>query len=142
MAPKIFADTNIIIDFIEQRPYQITYTNPIFIAAENNLIEMYVSESVLINIWYITSLTKQIIRLLPLIQLIPGNVKTIRKAFESSFSDKEDAVSDKEDAVLYYSALDHGMNYFLTHNEKHFKKHVHSDLPVVSPQKLVTLLKL
>jgi len=135
MIPKIFADTNIIIDFIEQRPLQITYTNQIFLSAEKNDIEVSFSESVLVNAWYITGLERQIIRLLPLINIISSNSKTFQKAFNSSFI-------DKEDAILYYSALENDLNYFVTRNEKDFKNHTDARLPVISPQKIVNLLKL
>src|SRR5579875_3071680 len=124
------ADTNIIIDFIEQRPHDISSVNKIFKAAEENKIELFVSESVLINALYITELEQQIYHLLPLVNFISISKNAFQKALTSSFK-------DKEDAILYYGALENKMNFFVTRNIKDFKRYSLVDLPVVSPMEFV-----
>jgi len=126
MALKLFADTNIIIDLIEQRPHDITSVNKIFKASEENKIEIFVSESVLINALYVTGLDQQLYLLMPLVHLITISHSAFQKALLSSFK-------DKEDAILYYGALENRMNNFITRNVKDYKKHSVADLPVLSP---------
>lgn len=126
MALKLFADTNIIIDLIEQRPHDIASVNKIFKASEENRVEIFVSESVLINALYVTGLDQQLYHLIPLVHLITISRSAFQKALLSSFK-------DKEDAILYYGALENKMNNFITRNVKDYKKHSVADLPVLSP---------
>jgi predicted nucleic acid-binding protein len=134
MNPKLFMDTNIIIDFIEQRPYEIDSTNKLFRAAEENLVEVYICESTVVNTWYITGLDGQILKLLPLVHLLQTQTRIIERALLSSFK-------DKEDAVLYFTALENKMDYFITRDEKDFKKHILRDLKTLSPKALVKHLE-
>ena len=92
MPRKVFADTNIVIDFIEQRPHDISSVNKIFKAAEENKIELFVSESVLVNALYISELEQQIYYVLPLVNFISISKNAFQKALSSSFKDKEDAI--------------------------------------------------
>lgn len=103
MRLKVFADTNIVIDFIEQRPQDLFSVNKIFKAAEENRIEIFVSESVLANALCVTGLDQQIYHLLPLIHLITISRNSFQNALISSFK-------DKEDAILYYGALEKSMS--------------------------------
>lgn len=130
MRLKVFADTNIVIDFIEQRPQDILSVNKIFKAAEENRIEIFVSESVLINALYVTALDQQIYYLLPLVQLVTIGLISFQKALQSSFI-------DKEDAILYYGALENKMNYFITRNIRDYKRHSTIELPVSSPSEFL-----
>ena len=70
MGLKIFTDTNIVIDFLEQRPFELNFVNRIFELAENNEITVFVSESVITNALYLTELNQQIDRLLTIIGII------------------------------------------------------------------------
>lgn len=135
MNPKIFLDTNIIIDFIEQRPFEIEATNKLFKAAEENLVEIFICESTVVNTWYITGLDKQILRLLPLVHLLHTQSRIIEKAFLSPFK-------DKEDAVLYFTAMENKMDCFVTRDAKDFKKHSTSELIAVSPKLAVKQMQL
>ncbi len=135
MNPKLFLDTNIVIDFIQQRPYEIESTNKLFNAAEENLVELFICESTIVNTWYITGLDKQILRLLPLIHLLQTQARIIEKAFQSTFR-------DKEDAVLYYTAVENRMNYFISRDKKDFKKYTVQELKVFSPIAIMKMLEL
>jgi len=64
MALKLFIDTNILIDFIEQRPFDIKNTNRLFLMAQNHETELYTSESVITTAFYITRLAEQIEKVL------------------------------------------------------------------------------
>jgi predicted nucleic acid-binding protein len=125
MAIKIFIDTNILIDFIEQRPFDIEKTNSLFLLAQNHEIELHTSESVITTAFYVTRLAEQIEKVLYLLSIIYIPAPVLQTAFNSSFK-------DKEDAILYYGAMNAGMNYFITRNEVDFKKHLSKQLPVIS----------
>lgn len=125
MALKIFVDTNILIDFIEQRPFDIESTNSLFLLAQNDEIELHTSESVIATAFYITRLAEQIEKVLYLLNIIYIPSGVLQTAFKSNFK-------DKEHAILYYGALHAGMDYFITRNEVDFKKHLSKQLPVIS----------
>ena len=122
---KVFADTNILIDFIEQRPFDIENTNQLFLLAQNHDIEIYTSESVISTAYYISRQAEQIEKALYLLKIICTPAGIMQNAFNSSFK-------DKEDAILYYGALNAGLDYFLTRNESDFKNHILKQLPVIS----------
>jgi predicted nucleic acid-binding protein len=122
---KVFADTNILIDFIEQRPFDIENTNQLFLLAQNHELEICTSEAVISTAYYITRQAAQIERALHLLKIICTPAGILQTAFNSSFK-------DKEDAMLYYGALNAGMDYFLTRNESDFKNHALKQLPVMN----------
>ncbi len=125
MALKIFADTNILIDFIEQRPFDIENTNLLFLLAQNHEIEIYISESVITTAYYISKQAEQIEKALYLLKIICTPAGVMQSAFNSSFK-------DKEDAILYYGAMHAKLDYFITRDEIDFKKYATKQLPVVS----------
>ena len=57
MATKIFTDTNIIIDLIEQRLFELDLIHQMIFLAESGEIEIYISESVITNALYVTGRT-------------------------------------------------------------------------------------
>ena len=125
MAVKIFTDTNIIIDLIQQRPFELAILHQLVALAESGEIEIYISESVVTNALYVTRLEKHIEKVLGFSKTICISEEIIIKALNSSFK-------DKEDAILYFGAMKAGINYFITRNSKDFLKHSQAQLPVVS----------
>ncbi|MEO7264108.1 MAG: PIN domain-containing protein [Ferruginibacter sp.] len=123
MVPKIFADTNIFIDFIAQRPLQINYTNDIFRKAEALQLNLLVSESVIINGIYVTNRIEEIKKALLLVNLISISKTYLLKALNSEFR-------DKEDAILYYGAIENKAEFFITRNKKDFIKNGNNFLPI------------
>lgn len=123
MASKVFTDTNIIIDFLEQRQYDLVLLNNLFYLAESRNFDLYVSESVITNALYISKLPDQTLRLLNFLNVICIERNTIKTALGSKFI-------DKEDAILYHGAFENGMNCFLTRNKKHFDKYKKKELPL------------
>jgi predicted nucleic acid-binding protein len=134
MALKIFTDTNIVIDFLEQRPFELNYVNQIFELAENNEITVLVSESVITNALYLTELNHQIERLINIVSVICIDTGTFKNAMKSSFK-------DKEDAILYYGALQQRVDYFVTRNKKDFLKHSLKQLPVTGAKELINTIR-
>jgi predicted nucleic acid-binding protein len=123
MISKVFTDTNIIIDFLEQREFDLELLNQLFYLAESGSLELYVSESVITNALYISKLPDQTLRLLNFINVICIEKNVIQTALGSTFI-------DKEDAILYHGAFKNGMNCFLTRNKKHFDKYIKKELPL------------
>ena len=134
MALKIFADTNIIVDLIEQRPFDLELIHQLVILAESGEIEIYISETVITNALYITKLNDHVKKVLEFSKTVCINGETIRKALNSGFK-------DKEDAILYYGAVHAKMDFFITRNEKDFVKGVLSQLPVLSVKAFLKKLK-
>ena len=133
MPLKVFADTNIIIDFIEQRPFDIGNVNSLFESAENKVLSVLISESVITNALYVTGLNAQITQLLNIVNVICIDEDTLRNAMNSSFK-------DKEDGILYYGAFKSKADYFLTRNKKDFYNYSLKQLPVVTPKELTDKL--
>lgn len=133
MALNVFVDTNILIDFIEQRPYDLDAVNQLFELAENHEVTIFASESVITNALYITSLDQQIYKVLNIISILCINTTTIKNALNSGFK-------DKEDGILYYGAIEGKVDYFITRNKKDFEKHRVKQLPVVSAKEMVRLV--
>ena len=125
MAIKVFADTNIIIDLIEQRDFDLDSIHQIVKLSESGEIDIFISESVITNALYITKLQGHIEKVLEFATVICIGNDIIKIALDSSFK-------DKEDAILYYGAMNAGLDYFVTRNEVDFKKHVSKQLPVIS----------
>lgn len=134
MVPKIFLDTNIIIDFLEQRAFDLNSTNQLFTLIENNDIQAFVSESVITNTIYITNPADHIRLLLNIIDVICIKKDTIKMAIKSNFK-------DKEDGILYHGALDNKIDYFITRNKKDFIKYALKQLPVLTPKEMLITMK-
>ncbi len=134
MVVKVFADTNIIIDLIENRDFDRVSIASLFLKAENAEIEIYVSESVVTNALYITDLPEQINLLLKIVHTCCFKTETFQKGLLNIYK-------DKEDAILYFGAMQNKMNYFITRNKKDFLKFAETTLPVLSPKEFLNKIK-
>ena len=135
MAYNIFIDADIILDVLLKREdfYQDSYA--IFILGEQDEINLYSSSSIILNVQYIgtrllsnkKSVAKTIYYLLEnFIDVINPTKQTILKAYDSDYS-------DYEDAVQYFTAKDSGIiDYFVTRNVKDYKKE-NNGIPVLTP---------
>ncbi|MFN8265825.1 MAG: PIN domain-containing protein [Chitinophagaceae bacterium] len=130
MAIKVFTDTNIVIDLIENRDFEREAVHAIFNMAEADEIQVYVSETVITNSLYITGLAEQLYRLLKIVKLCCFKKTT----FNTGLTGK---IKDREDAILYFGALENDMDYFITRNVKDFKSFQQSRLPVLTAKQFV-----
>lgn len=133
MANKLFLDTNIMIDFILKREFELESTELIFNSAHNNEIEAYISESVISTSIYLLRQTKidtlDIFRdLCKFIHVVPFNRNILFMPIEK--------FSDNEDGLLYFLASHNKMNYFITRNKKDFVYTLPS-LPVLTPDEFI-----
>lgn len=134
MVAKVFADTNIIIDLIENRDFDRASIASLFSLAENAEIEIYISESVVTNALYVTNLPEQINLLLKIVHTCCFKTETFQKGLLNMYK-------DKEDAILYFGAIQNKMDYFITRNKKDFLKFTETTLPVLSPKEFLDKIK-
>lgn len=130
MAIKVFADTNIVIDLIENRDFEREAVQAIFHMAEQEEIQVYVSETVITNSFYITGLAEQLNRLLKIVKVCCIKKSSMQAALTGT-------MKDKEDALLYFGALENDMDFFVTRNVKDFKSFQQSRLPVLTAKQLM-----
>jgi predicted nucleic acid-binding protein len=118
---KIFIDSDIILDLIQERE---NYSDALqlFTLIEENKIKGFVSPLIFANLFYI--LRKQesskfalqvLIRLKALLHILTIGDKIIELALSSGFK-------DFEDAIQYYSALEENLEYLITRNKEDYKK--------------------
>ena len=141
MLNNLFIDTDIILDIVLDREEFFENSSKIFRLFENGDVLLFTSPSIIINAQYTGQrlITKQKCRstinyLLNYFIILEANINVIKKAYQSKFS-------DIEDAIQYYTASQNDkINYFITRNIKDFKSG-ESNLSVVSPSQFLKLLK-
>ena len=134
MTYKIFLDTNIIIDLLMERKYELDAINEIINFSEKKIVELFISESVISATFYILRKEKKI-NPLAAFQEMCKTVNMLSFSKDILYYPIE-KYSDKEDGLLYFLALKSKMNYFITRNVKDFTFIVPS-LPVMSPTNFI-----
>ena len=118
---KIFVDSDIILDLIQERENYFDALQ-LFTLIEENKVKGYASPLIFANLFYI--LRKQesnkfalqvLIRLKALLHVLTVNEKIIELALSSGFK-------DFEDAVQYYSAMEANIDYLITRNKEDYNK--------------------
>jgi predicted nucleic acid-binding protein len=130
--PEIFLDTDVAFDILSKRkPYFQHSVKLLELAAEDKAV-LLIAESSLANLIYLSfdiyKLKKAEQRLLDFIsvcEIIGSGKEVMIKALSSSFK-------DKEDALQYYTAQNHGADYFITRNISDYK-YISERLPVLTP---------
>ena len=133
---KIFLDTNIILDLLdEKRPFHKEAVD-LFARVENGDIDAFISESVLSTTDYILCklIPKQkriavINDLLNYTSVLPLTKAVCQKALKSP-------VDDFEDALLYQMAIENNLDYFVSNDSSFLKKSLPA-LPVISTKNLL-----
>ncbi len=141
MAIKIFLDTNIVLDVLDdKRPFHSSAAE-LYRIIEESEVKGFISESVLTTTDYILQKvatkeirTSMISHLLGLLEVLPCNTQICNKALQSNFS-------DLEDAILYQIALSGGIEYFITNDGKALKKLSLPTLQVISSKEFLTINK-
>lgn len=137
---KIFLDTNVLLDSLLDRPD--TFANEataIVEAAENNLIDAYISAGTVYTIAYVLeksgkkgeALRLAISRVLNLLKVRETDTQPYLAACQRNMKDLEDA--------LQYEIALHGkkLDYFVTANLKGFAAQDQKELPVVTPAQMI-----
>lgn len=140
MAYKIFLDTNILIDLLDDERLHHTNAIRLINEAENGNCTMYVTESVLNTTAYLVRKDYPTQKLIPLfnhllsfVEVIPVNTITYQMGLHK-------AVNDIEDAILYAAALAENLNYFITNDLKDLRKLEVPKLPVLQAKDFIKLI--
>lgn len=118
---KIFLDTNIIIDFYEQRGEFYYPAAIIFDLAYKRRIQLYVSAITFVNAFFLLrkayplkALYQSMQGLASLCEITDVDKDIIRKCLKSERK-------DFEDSVQYESSMHHQIDFIVTRNTKDFK---------------------
>jgi len=135
---KLFIDTNVMIDIIDQRQPYYDDAAKIITLAEKQTIKLVASSLSFVNTFYVLSKTNEKANLIDVLTNFRivcevSNIDEINidKSLHSGFN-------DFEDAVQYYSALHHDCDIFITRNKKDFKK---AEISIMTPAEFLTSIK-
>ena len=131
---KIYVDTDVILDILQERhPFHVD-AQALFILFENGVLKGFVSPLIFANLFYILRKDNgskiaiaSLLNLRMLLKIVNIGEKTINLALSSHFS-------DFEDAIQYFSALDCGADCLVTRNKKDYKN---TEIPVFLPGELL-----
>ncbi len=134
---RVLFDTNIVLDFLQERELFLPEALALFTAHDEKKIDAFVSAITPVNVFYI-------IRKEAGLQKAVEVVLAILDTLDVCIIDKqilEEAaklpVTDYEDAVQIASAQSQGLDAIITRDVKDYKN---SPLPVYSPADFITLL--
>jgi len=135
---KIFVDTNIFIDILQQRDVFCEDSSLVYKLCENNMIEGYIAPITINNIHYICRKTNKVEMIKSFLfdisvyfNIATMNEETIKKANYLP-------INDYEESLQYAMALQIGCEYFVTRNTKDFKNASH--IKVLSPSEFVRVI--
>jgi predicted nucleic acid-binding protein len=128
---KLFLDTNIILDLIEERAPFYIHAQQIFSKSDKNKIQLCTSSLNFANLHFIITkksskenAVKILLKLKTLIEVLPLDDKVIHLALASDFR-------DFEDAIQFYTAVENNISILITRNLKDFKK---TDISVMTAE--------
>jgi len=117
---KVFIDSDIILDLIQQREPFYAEAVALFTLIEKNEVKGFVSPLIFSNLFYILRKIESnkvallaLTRLKAVVSVVSVDERIIELALSSGFK-------DFEDAVQYYSALAAKLGYIITRNKKDY----------------------
>ena len=140
MATKIFLDTNIILDLLDQeRPFS-GESEVLFRLIDDGSLQAYFSESVITTTDYILTKkfanTKRIDILTDLLKMVTV-IECSNSIVKSALLKNE---NDLEDAILYELALTEKLDYFITNDKQALKKLSTKKLPIVTTKDFLAIM--
>ena len=133
MVYKLFLDTNIIIDYVQERINELDAIKEIIHLAELRKLELFISESIITTSFYV--LQKEKVEALPVLREICRIINTLPFSKDILYFPLEN-YKDIEDGILYFLAYKNKMDYFITRNVKDFTFQFPT-LPVMSPTNFI-----
>jgi predicted nucleic acid-binding protein len=135
---KLFADTNILIDLLADRPPFSKFAIAIFESAERKKVKLFTSSHSYATTYYLLKkyidekvLRSLLLSLLDFIEVIPVDLSIIRKSLLSKHKDFQDAIQ-----IFAANSID-GLDFIVTRNLKDFKD---AGVVVLPPDELLTYL--
>ncbi len=117
---RIFLDTNIIIDFLEQRePFFKAAANVLDLGA-NKKVVLYTSAISFLNCVYVIRKSIGYVRAVECIKLLTQIIEVSPVTNTEFISALNSESSDLEDLTQYFSAVSSGCDCIITRNGKHF----------------------
>ena len=136
MENRVFIDTNVLIDVFVEREDFYTDSAAIWMMAETNQIQGFISAISYNNInYFLTRIStkqkarKAMLLLRDIFDTVPLDQKILNRAIDGDFK-------DFEDAIQYHSAISASAICLITRNKKDFKK---SDIPILAPTEFLAL---
>lgn len=136
MTPRVFIDTDVILDLLAKRDPFYIHAARLFTEADKNQLTVCVSSLCFGNLNYILSKQKSagearkiLARLKVLVEVLPVDDKVIELALQSEFR-------DFEDAIQYYCAIENGIEVLITRNLKDFRS---ATIPVMTAEEFLKL---
>jgi predicted nucleic acid-binding protein len=138
MKPKLFIDSDVLMDVLAKRQPFYADSAAVLSLAEQELVQAFSTPLVISNIYYILRklTTKEIAikgirKLRTFLNIIPVDLGHVDRAITSNFK-------DMEDAIQYYASLDAEINFLITRNTAHFKL----EIPVYTPHEFLIFFDL
>ena len=135
---KVLLDTNIVLDYILERSQFIENARKMMQLSYDEKIIAYVSASSVTDIYYIVRKLKSknealdfLIELLSFVNVAGVDKTVIIRAIKSNFSDFEDAVQN-------FTAVNSGIDIFVTRNTKDYKN---SQLKILNPIQFIEYMQ-
>lgn len=128
---KVFADTNIVLDWLGKRAPFYEYARNLFLKAESKEIEVLLSTMSIVTIGYLLrrEVSEEETR-----KALSG-IRAIASVCHSGAAELDLAIlshfRDFEDAFQYFTAKNNQATVFITRNVKDFK---HADIPVMTAE--------
>ncbi len=140
MATKIFLDTNIILDLLDQeRPFS-GESEVLFRLIDDGTFQAYFSESVITTTDYVLTKkfenTQRIDILTDLLKMVTI-IECSNSIVKSALLKNED---DLEDAILYELALSEKLDYFITNDKQAQKKLSTKKMPIVTTKDFLAIM--
>jgi len=137
--PEILLDTDVAFDILSKRKPHFEHSVRILELAAVDKVLLLIAESSLANLIYLSfdiyklkDTDKRLLDFITACSIISGGKSVMIDAISSQFK-------DKEDALQYYTALNHGADYFITRNNSDYK-HKSKRLPVMTPKEFLSHL--
>ena len=131
--PEIFLDTDVSFDILSKRKPHFQHSVRLLELAAEDKAVLLIAESSLANLIYLSfdiyklkNAEKRLLDFISASYIISGGKEIMIKAVSSTFK-------DKEDALQYYTALNHGADYFITRNISDYKT-ASERLQVLTPE--------
>jgi predicted nucleic acid-binding protein len=135
---RILFDTNVILDFVLNRPDFVELAKRVFLAIDEKRLVGFMTATTVTDIYYMASRERGSVfaaqalrRLVRVLEIIVVDKNIILPALDSP-------VKDFEDAVQAEAAQSMGLDFIVTRNNRDFR---YSPIPAVSPEELLAKLK-
>lgn len=131
---KLFLDTNIVVDYVENRKPFVADALALFQMSYDGIHHLYVSDLMFANIAYIARKRMSLNQLYEIFETLCAFLHVTgigEQAVHEAIRLKE---KDFEDALQYFSAKQACVNCIITRNKKDFH---FSDIPVYTPEEFL-----